>query len=872
MMRMLKFVAAGLVLVLARPVMADGPYEFDRTPGRLPKNVVPTDYDLSLVPDIVNKRIAGHESIKLEFRAASTVIQFDSEDETLTDVRFDGHSIGKVVTDNGRQLTTLTLPAAAATGPHLLSFSYTGVIRDDMRGMFLRAFTLPDGKTSQILTSVFEPADARMMFPCWDEPAFRARFRISVTVPSNWAAISNMPVHQRRVNGATAIVTFERSPEMPTYLVHVTGGDFVRIAARSRDTDIGIWAIRGQEQSGKIGLANAQQILADYNDYYGYPYPLPKLDGIAIPGGFGAGMENWGAITYPDNALLITPGSTLGDRQWVYRLQAHEMAHQWNGDLVTMAWWDNLWLNESFASFMAAREIAARHPDWLWWEAQDAAKETAMDSDAGALSRAIHQPVSDEAAAADPIIYSKGQAILRMFESYLGPDVFRDGVRRLMKARAFSNATSADLWLSLSAASGKDVKALATDWTEQAGFPLVDVRAECDADGRRTLHLTQERFLAEGTDQSHSRWNIPLRLRSGAGGAPQSALLSAHAQNLRAGRCDESLSVNADTMGFYRVHYDEATLANNTRDFASLPVTDRFALLDDEWAMVKNGREPLANYLGLVGAMGDSLNARAWGQIAEALGSIENDEMGLPGQASFSAYARSLIKPVADRLGWMPRPGDTPAINGLRRTLLVRLGTWDDPQIIAEARRRFAQYLKDPRTVAADDQSMIFGIVAHNADQATFDKLHAIAKSAQDRALLQHAYLSLSRVSDPKLASQVTEIALSSEIPPQASGMPYSLLTALAQLHPDLSWEAFHSTDRDLLAPFGAEAPVILAESVPQIYWRAVPLADIDAWLTPRIPKALATEKQHFMDWARLRLAERNAVVSAADRYVAQHK
>jgi aminopeptidase N len=876
MMSMLKIVAASLVLALALPVMADEPYVFDKTPGRLPKDIVPTDYDLSLVPDIAKKRIAGHESIKLEFRAASAMIQFDTEDETLSDVRFDGQPISNVVTDNGKQLTTVTLPAAAAAGPHVLSFSYTAVIRNDVRGLFLLAFTLPDGKPSQILSSGFEPTDARMMFPCWDEPAFRARFRISVTVPSHWAAISNMPVHQRLVRGATAIVSFERSPKMPTYLVHVTSGDFVRIAARSRDTDLGIWAIRGQEQNGKIALANAQDILADYNDYFGYPFALPKLDGIAIPGGFSGGMENWGAITYTDSALLITPAASLGDRQEVYSVQAHEMAHQWNGDLVTMAWWDNLWLNESFASFMSARETAARNPDWLWWETQDADKETAMDSDAGALSRAIYQPVPDEAAAnvaSDAaIIYSKGQAILRMFEAYLGPDIFRDGVRRLMKARAFSNATSADLWQSLSAASGKDIKALATDWTEQAGFPLVDVRAECGADGQRTLHLTQQRFLASGTDQSRARWNIPLHLRSGAGGSPQSALFSAQAQSLIAGRCDESLSVNADTVGFYRVHYDEATLANNTRDFALLPVTDRFALLDDQWAMVRNGREPLGNYLNLASAMGGSLDARAWRQIAEALGSIDIDEIGLPGHASFSAYARSIIKPAADRLGWTARPGDSPAINTLRRTLLTNLGTWGDPQIIAEAQRRFALYLKDPQAIAADDQPMIFRIVACSADQATFDQLHALAKSAKDPALLQHAYLSLAQVSDPKLAAQVATIALSAEIPPQANDLPFSLLFALAQLHPELAWEAFHTTDRDLFAQFGPEAPVILAQYVPQMYWRAAPLSEIDAWLSTRVPKELATAKEHYMDWARLRLAERASVVPAVDRYVAQLK
>ena len=757
---------------------------------------------------------------------------------------------------------------------HVLSLSFNGVIRDDVRGLFLQPFTLPDGTRSQIISSAFEPTDARLMFPCWDEPAFRARFRITMTVPAQWAAISNMPVRQRVAHGPTATVSFERSPKMPTYLVHVTTGDFARISARSGNTELGIWAIRGQEQNGKVALANAQEILSDYNDYFGYPFPLPKLDGIAIPGGFSGGMENWGAITYIDSALLLTPAASIDDRQEVYSIQAHEMAHQWNGDLVTMAWWDDLWLNESFASFMSAHETAARNPGWLWWETQDADKEIAMDADAGLLSRPIYQPVPDEAAAnvaSDPqIIYSKGQAMLRMFEAYLGGDVFRDGVRRLMQARAFSNATSADLWQALSAASSKDMKALATDWTEQAGFPLVNVRAECDAAGQRTLQLTQERFLDTGTDQVHPRWNIPLRLRVGVTGAPQSVLFSARAQKLAAGRCDEPLSLNADTVGFYRVRYDAATLATNTREFGMLPITDRFALLDDQWALTKNGREPLESYLKLAGAMGGSLDARAWEQIVQVLDSIDTDEVGTPGRTKFTDYARSLIKPMADQLGWLARPDDTPAINRLRRELLTSLGKWGDPQVIAEADRRFAEYLKDPQTVSADDQTMIFGIVAGNADQATFDQLHALAKSAKDPALLQNAYLSLGLVSDPKLAAQVAAIALSAEIPPQANDLPFSLLFELAHRHPELSWRAFSSTDKDLFAQYGPEAPVILAQSVPQVYWRAAPLSEIDAWLGAHIPKELATAREHSIGQARLRVAERAALVPAADRYVQQ--
>ena len=873
---MLKMITASLSLVLGLPALADAPYDFDRTPGRLPKDIVPTDYDLSLVPDIANKKLAGHESIRLDFRAPSATIQFDTEDETLSDVRFDGQPISVVVTENDKQLTTVTLPTAAATGSHVLSFSYSGLIREDVRGLFLQAFTLPDGKPSHILSSGFEPTDARMMFPCWDEPAFRARFRISMTVPTAWAAISNMPIHQRLVHGATAIVSFERSPKMPTYLVHVTSGDFVRITARSGATELGIWAIRGQEQNARVALTNAQQILSDYNDYFSYAFPLPKLDGIAIPGGFSGGMENWGAITYTDDALLITPAASLRDRQLVYSTQAHEMAHQWNGDLVTMAWWDNLWLNESFASFMAARETAMRNPGWLWWETQDGDKERAMRSDAGLLSRPIHQPVPDEAAANvgndSDIIYSKGQAMLRMFEAYLGPDVFRDGVRRLMQARAFSNATSADLWQALSEASGKDVKALATDWTEQPGFPLVNASAACDAAGQRTLQLTQERFLDAGTDQLHPHWNIPLRLRVGASGAPQSVLFSARVQNLAAGRCDEPLSLNADTVGFYRVRYDAATLATNTRDFATLPITDRFALLDDQWALIKDGREPLESYLELAGAMGGSLDARAWEQIVAVMGSIETDEMGTPGHAGFTHYARSLIKPVADQLGWIPRPGDTPAINTLRRTLLSNLGNWGDAQVIAEAQRRFAQYLQNPQAISADDQPMIFGIVASHADQATFDQLHALARSAKDPALLSHAYLSLALVSDPKLAAQVATIALSSDLPPQATSLPYSLLFGLARQHPELAWHAFSTTDKDLFSQFGPDAPVLVVEYIPQVYWRAAPLPEIDTWLGAHVPRELTTAREHYMEQARLRVAERSALLPAADRYVQQLK
>jgi aminopeptidase N len=336
-----------------------------------------------------------------------------------------------------------------------------------------------------------------------------------------------------------------------------------------------VWAVRGQERGGAVALANAEQILADYNDYFGVKFPLPKLDSLAIPGGFNGAMENWGAIVYDDEYLLFTPSSTIDDRQNIYSTQAHEMAHQWNGDLVTMGWWDDLWLNESFASWRSAKETAERNPAWKWWEGQDGNKEYAMNADARSTSHPIRVHITNELEAEtafdSEITYAKGQAFLRMLEAYLGPNVFRDGVRRYIKARAYSNATAADLWAGLSQASHVDVGRLASTWVDRPGFPLVSVRASCDAAGNRTIALGQERFLFSGTDASHTRWMIPLSIRSGATGPATEMLLTKADATAAAGRCGEPLAVNADLLGFFRATYDDATLKRTWRRSAPCP-------------------------------------------------------------------------------------------------------------------------------------------------------------------------------------------------------------------------------------------------------------------------------------------------------------
>jgi aminopeptidase N len=864
-------IAAAASTPVTMSAMAEAPFSFDTAPGRLPKSVVPLGYRIDIVPDIAARSFAGVEAVTLQVRTATATIIFNSLNETLSDVQLDYRPVASVASNDEQQLTTVTLAAPARPGRHTLTFSYTGRIESQPHGLFAQLFAR-DGGQGLLLSTKMESTDARRMFPCWDEPAFRSSFQLKVTLPTGWQAVSNMPVATQVVNGAVTITKFRPSPPMPSYLVELTAGELGEIAGRSDGVGLGIWAARGREQDGKTALANAKQILADYDDYFGYRYPLPKLDSIAVPGGFGGAMENWGAITYNDQLLLLSETSTVADQQAVFSVQAHEMAHQWNGDLVTMGWWDDLWLNESFASWRAAKETDERNPSWKWWQSQDADKETAMGADARLSSHAIQQHVVDELQAAnafDPdITYSKGQAVLRMFEAYLGADTFRAGVRRYIKAQAFSNASSADLWNALSAASGAAIGDIAANWTEQAGFPLVTVAASCDGDNRRSVSLQQSRFLLRGADPRASHWSIPLQVRSGINGKPRAMLLTNDGQTVAAGRCDEPLSVNADAIGFYRARYDEATIAINARDFTALADGDKIALLDDQWALVESGTGELRSYLSLASSMGSSLNSRAWQQIAAALGTIEYAERGTAGYAAFSAYARSIIKPVAVQLGWDSKPAETPDLQQLRRLLIGDLGAWGDQQVIVEARRRFSSFVADRSAIAPDDQPTILDIVARNADAAAFEQLHAIARQAEDETEQQRFYLTLMDVRDPQLAAQAAQIALSPELPPQAARWRLRLVVRLAQQHHELSWTTFTSNVEALLSPNPKYRPLITAQYVPVYFWDSVPLQELESWVRAQVPEQMAPSVERGMETARFKRSEKLALVPAADAYV----
>ena len=409
-----------------------------------------------------------------------------------------------------------------------------------------------------------------------------------------------------------------------------------------------------------------------YNDYFGVPYPLPKLDLIAIPGGFGGAMENWGGITYYESVLLFDPeNSSTETKQDIFAVVAHEMAHQWFGDLVTMAWWDNLWLNEGFASWMGSKCTDHFNPEWNEWLRRNVPrdpsrrigfpKDTAMQSDARSTVHSVQQPIATEAEAGsafDEITYRKGQSIIRMLESFLGEEVFRDGIRKYIAAHKYSNTTTADLWQALTEVSGKPVGEIAPGWTEQPGFPVVKVEREKD-----TIKLTQERFTVHFPDPPALQWQIPLTYLTLDQPATSGFLLREKNASLpNEFPDDKAIKFNLEDAGYYRVEYDRASWDLLVAQMGRLSEADRVNLLIDAWALVQANRTPLAHYLGLVDKVVGDDQVAVYDQIIDTFTFINRLLAGDPARPRFQQYARAVLRPAFDRVGWEAKPGESPGL------------------------------------------------------------------------------------------------------------------------------------------------------------------------------------------------------------------
>ncbi len=782
---------------------AEAPFSFAQTPGKLPKDVLPIEYVVRLVPDVANGSFQGEETVEIEVFQATKKIVFNSANIDIDAASLRGPEVAMQdltpVLDVAQQTLSFALEKSLAPGRYFLHLQFRGKIRPQAHGLFSMQYAV-DGVPKQMIASTLEPVDARSMLPSWDEPAFRAKFRLSVDVPKAWAAYSNMTISQQEAlpNGKQRIV-FGVTPKMASYLLVLVAGELERISVKQNGVDIGIVTTKGKLEQGRFALAASGQLLPYFNHYFALPYPLPKLDHIAIPGGFNGAMENWGGIVYNEATLLYDAQRSPPTRKnTVFSIIAHETAHQWFGDLVTMGWWDNLWLNEGFASWMGEKATHHFHPEWQVRLANLADRDRVLKLDARKTTHPIQTAIDTEEqaeSAFDEITYGKGQAFLEMLESYLGEDTFRAGIRLYMQRHQYGNTTSADLWAALSTASGKNVAQLANSWTTQAGFPLISVSQTCQQ-GQRHITFTQRHFVADGSAPRELLWPVPLQYGV-LGGKANTLLLDSASRKVTVEGCAGSLLVDPQGVGFFRLHYDAASLASLAADLPSLPDAARLKLLSDVAALASAKQLPLASYLALLEKMQNEERYAIWDSMLSQLSNWRSLLAGAPEEAQLRSFIIRLTQNKFSALGWQEKAGETVEAQQLRVLLAQTLAEAGELAVITQAQTRFLAYVRAPESLPLSLLDFVVSSAGRYANAEIFGHLQRLAK-ASNATEERNRYLSaMGLAQDPALAARALQLALAKDLPSQS--VNHLVRDIGRNQHQQLAWDFASSHREELL-------------------------------------------------------------------------
>ncbi|MDP1737353.1 MAG: M1 family metallopeptidase [Caulobacter sp.] len=731
----------------------------------LPTDVVPVHYDITVRPDTAALTFTGSVGADVQVVKATSTVVLNAADMTFGKVQLDGSNVSPRVTlDNDAQTATLVFAQPLTIGKHRLAIDYTGKINEQAFGLFSVDYDTAQG-SRRLLATQFEAPDARRFAPMWDEPALKATFKLTVDAPTADMVVSNMPVETTSaLEGGLTRTTFAVSPKMSSYLLFLAMGDFERISRKVGDVDVGVVVKRGSTAEAAFALDASEKLLPWYDDYFGTPYPLPKLDLVAIPGGAASfsAMENWGAILYFEKAVLVDERvSTEADRQNAFTTIAHEIAHQWFGNLVTMSWWDDLWLNEGFASWMETKATDHFHPEWSVWLQDMAARDGAMNLDARAATHPVVLPVPDARNAPfDQISYQKGQAVIRMIEAWVGEDAFRTALRAYMKKHAYGNTVSDDLWDAVETASGQPIRRIAHDFTGQPGVPLIKVTSLGSA-----WRVTQRRFGVDAPSRKPLSWSTPVATLWPESGQGWRGVISMGQSERIKGPGRVPFLVNAGQAGYFRTAYDDKAFARLKAGFARLAPVDQLGLLYDYWAFGQEGVTPIAQWLDLAASLPADANPVVWMQVTDVLGQIDRLYDGNPGQAAFRARARAMLAPVWARTGWTPAPGEAATAILLRADLIQALGRFDDAAVVAEAHARYARMGADASALPAAIREPALRVVAMNADAATWEQLRATARASTNALEKQQLYGLLGETRDEALARRTLVLALSDEAP-----------------------------------------------------------------------------------------------------------
>ena len=777
-----------LAIVLSAKVVAGVPVE-PSLPGRLPPEVVPVHYDIAVDPDAAHLTFTGSETIMVSVLRPTRTIVMNAAELTIEKPLLDGVTApANVAFDAEAQTVTLQFTRPVREGRHRIALRFAGKINQSAAGLF--AVDYKDGARDQrMLVTQFEATDARRFAPMWDEPGRKATFTLAVATPKGRSSFSNMPVASTRPapNGKTW-VSFQVTPKMSSYLLFFGQGDVERRTRMVGKTEVGVITRRGAIDQGQFALDSAARLLTYYNDYFGTPYPLPKLDMIAAPGSsqFFDAMENWGAILYFDKVLLVDPKVTSeSQRQLIFSDIAHEMAHQWFGDLVTMKWWDDLWLNEGFASWMAGKATDALNPDWHV-AAQSAAyaHQVAINTDARASTHPIVQHITnvDELVAAfDAITYSKGEAVIRMLEGAVGPDKFRAGIRGYMARYAYGNTQTDDLWAEIGHAAGRLIKPMMDSFTVQPGVPLIRVSEPLCSDGAQHLSFTQARYGVDDVSRRPLSWIVPVTWQNA--GRHEIDVTAARPVEVTSPGCGAPPVINPGQLGYYRTLYSDRHFDALVARFGSLDLSDQVGLIADAVALGNGGYAPLERYFDLIDHISPDADPLVWRLVADQLQGIHELLDGEPVQAAFDKRARTLLAPQIGRVGVAARPGEAVGLTQMRESLIESLGVLGDPQVAQAARRFVADGLENiPGTI----RTPILSVFARNATAQEWELLYRAARAERNPSLQRVYWLALGDARDEALAQRALALVLTDEmtVPTRSS-----LLRNVSLVHPALAFD-----------------------------------------------------------------------------------
>jgi puromycin-sensitive aminopeptidase len=761
-------------------------------PYRLPPGVSPTRYDVRLRPSLETASFTGEVTIELAVDAPTSVLELNAAELEIGSCEVDGVAARwELAPEHERLVITPATPLAP--GRCRLAIRFDGVLNDKLRGFYRSTYTGDDGTSHVIATTQMQATDCRRAFPCWDEPEYKAVFGVTLDVDEGLTAISNGAEVERRTTAGRTVIRFADTMAMSTYLVAFVVGRLE--TTETVDVDgipLRIVHVPGKGHLTELGLDVGAFCLRWFQDYYGIAYPSDKVDLVALPDFAAGAMENLGCITFRESLLLIDAAtSTQFERQNVVDVVAHELAHMWFGDLVTMRWWNGIWLNEAFATFMEVAACEAYRPDWERWTSFGVERTLAFETDSLESTRPVEFEVRSPADADgmfDVLTYQKGGSLLRMLEQYLGEDRFRAGVSHYLGRHAYSNTETNDLWDAIEETSGEPVRRMMDSWIWQPGYPIV--RASLvEHEGAGALHLRQERFRFDRSAAvTPTVWAVPVHVRNG--GETTTVLLDADETTVPIPLADPTgpVVVNAGGSGYYRVGYDGELRGRLGADaLAELSTLERYNLVDDAWAATVAGDLGTVELLALLEEFAAERSHAVWQAIAVALRGLSRLLDDGPAFDAFRARVRALAGPALAALG-EPEAGESDLTAKLRGLLVGLVGVLgDDRGVQARCREWFDAASGDPASVDPELTAAATSVVAATGDQATYERIrNGFVHGTTPQEQLRHLY-ALAEFDDEALVLDTCEFAMSPAVKTQNA--PFVLRMAIAnRRHGPAAW------------------------------------------------------------------------------------